>query len=255
LRPEGWQVLRRNRASRSSTPAQPTTQQPSETDGGGRHQRNETTRRLDEQARKLHDENEERKRRSLVRIEEDHTGKTSHAHQAVASRTKQLETVYAENVAKLEAARNASRQATEADWRTGVLPLWEALHAGSGAAEKLFLPWRAELWQQFSLPDAFAHSARFGELDVHVEKFCGVALEGKGLVFPGPAQFTQPLLLSVPRQASLLFETKQSGQEQIIGALNNLVLRLLTSAPPGRLPSLRSGGSAKLCRHHAPGGF
>jgi len=44
-----------------------------------------------------------------------------------------------------------------------------------------------------------------------------------------------PLLLEVPRAASILFETKQSGQEQVIGALNNLVLRLLTSAPPGAL--------------------
>src|SRR6185436_12297819 len=38
-----------------------------------------------------------------------------------------------------------------------------------------------------------------------------------------------------PRQASLLFETKQSGQEEVIGALNNIALRLLTNSPPGRL--------------------
>jgi len=43
------------------------------------------------------------------------------------------------------------------------------------------------------------------------------------------------LLVSVPDAASILFETKTSGHEQIIGALNNLVLRLLTSAPPGKV--------------------
>jgi hypothetical protein len=91
------------------------------------------------------------------------------------------------------------------------------------------------LWKDFTLPNEFVPAARFAELAVDVEKLCEVPLPGRELAFPGPTQFAQPLLLSVPRQASLLFETKQSGQEQVIGALNNLVLRLLTSAPPGRL--------------------
>jgi hypothetical protein len=103
------------------------------------------------------------------------------------------------------------------------------------AANKLFPPWRDEFWQSFTLPDQFMHAARFAELAVDLEKFCEVTLQGKGLQLPGPMQFSGPLLLSVPGQASVLIETKQSGQEHVIGALNNLVLRLLTSAPPGRL--------------------
>ncbi|HXJ72572.1 MAG TPA: hypothetical protein VNM37_06955, partial [Candidatus Dormibacteraeota bacterium] len=225
--------------------------------------RHDWTRRLEEQGRNLQAENEERKQRGLLRTEADHTEKMARFHQEGAARAKQLETVYAENVGKLDAARQASRTAVEADWRTGVLPLVAALQAAGIAAEKHFPPWRAELWRQFTLADEFAHATRFAELVVDLEKFCEVSLEGKGLAWldevaagilravepgcqPGGKQpstargtpaptLTVPLLLSVPRQASLLFETKQSGQEQVIGALNNLVLRLLTSSPPGRL--------------------
>src|SRR6266576_3369943 len=148
--------------------------------------RNEWTRQLEEQARNLQTENEERKRRGLLRIEENHAENTARSHQEVASRTKQIETLYAENVSKLEAAHNASRQAVETDWRTGALPPWKTLQAARGAAEKIFPLWRAELWKDFTLPNEFVPSARFAELAVDVEKFCAVSLAGRELAFPGP---------------------------------------------------------------------
>jgi hypothetical protein len=55
------------------------------------------------------------------------------------------------------------------------------------------------------------------------------------LPLPGPAQFRVPLLLSYPDQGSILFETSTVGRDGIIGALNNIILRLLAVAPPGRL--------------------
>jgi DNA segregation ATPase FtsK/SpoIIIE-like protein len=115
------------------------------------------------------------------------------------------------------------------------LPLYAQLQNTSVLPERIFPPWRAELWQEFTLPDEFAHAARFAELAVDLEKFCEVSLAGKRLALPGSIHLNVPLLLAMPGQASVLFETKQSGQTPVIGALNNLVLRLLTSAAPGRL--------------------
>src|SRR2546421_9208415 len=45
---------------------------------------------------------------------------------------------------------------------------------------------------------------------------------------PGAARFSLPLLLTFPDRGSILFETKESGREPAIAALNNLVLRLLS---------------------------
>ncbi len=52
---------------------------------------------------------------------------------------------------------------------------------------------------------------------------------------PGPARFSVPLCLAYPEQGSILFETANAGHDEAIGALNNIILRLLSTAPPGRL--------------------
>ena len=57
----------------------------------------------------------------------------------------------------------------------------------------------------------------------------------KRLALPGPARFYVPLCLAYPEQGSILFETGTTGHDEAIGALNNVILRLLSVAPPGRL--------------------
>ncbi len=191
--------------------------------------------RLEEQARKLNTVNEERKRLKLLHLTEHHTETIARLTREAVSRKAQLETAHAGNLARLHTARDAGRQAIEADWQSSVLPLLDTFHAACAATDELFAPWREEFWRGFTLPEEFLHAARFAELSVDVEKFCGVTLADKGLKLPGEPILTLPLLLSVPGAASILFETKNSGHTQVIGALNSLVLRLLTSAPPGRV--------------------
>jgi hypothetical protein len=201
----------------------------------GRTLRKEWSGRLEDQARKLNTVNEERKRLKLLRISEDHKEAIERLTREAVSRKAQLDASHAENLARLNTARAAGRQAIEVDWQSSVLPLLDSFHVARAATDELFAPWREELWRGFTLPEEFLHAARFGELSVDLEKLCGVTLEDKGLELPGEPTLTLPLLLSVPGAASILFETKNSGHTQVIGALNSLVLRLLTSAPPGRV--------------------
>ncbi|HMP82127.1 MAG TPA: FtsK/SpoIIIE domain-containing protein [Verrucomicrobiota bacterium] len=200
-----------------------------------RSTRKDWEQRLNEQARHLIAENEERHRRALVRIEADYSERMTRHNDEVAAHTGKLESENIENNARLNAALDAARASIKSDWQNVVLPLYNLLQSASKSATETFPPWRGELWENFSSPDDFAHAARFAELAVDLERFCSASLKGEGFSLPDPARINAPLLLSIPRQASVLFETKTSGQELVIGALNNLVLRLLTSAPPGRL--------------------
>jgi hypothetical protein len=50
---------------------------------------------------------------------------------------------------------------------------------------------------------------------------------------PGPLSL--PLLLTFPHQGSILFETGTTGRETAIAALNNILFRLLSTTPPGKL--------------------
>src|SRR5205807_5466240 len=66
-------------------------------------------------------------------------------------------------------------------------------------------------------------------------KLCGALPKDPRLALPGPARFSLPLALAYPNQGSILFETATTGHDIAIGALNNIILRLLSTAPPGRL--------------------
>lgn len=200
-----------------------------------RRRRDELTEQFKERTRKLHLANEERQRLARNGIGEALSERQAALRKSFTENTAHLESIYRENVAKLTAARDAGRQASEADWRNVVLPLLAEFQAAGPLADQLFPPWRAELWKHFRLPDHFAQAARFASLTVDLAKFFEAPSANTDFALPDTKQLNVPLTLVLPEHASLLFETKNSGHEQVIGALNNLVLRLLTSAPPGRL--------------------
>ena len=52
---------------------------------------------------------------------------------------------------------------------------------------------------------------------------------------PGGTSLAVPLVLDFPAHGSLLFETPKDGGDEAIAAINNLVFRVLSSAPPGKV--------------------
>jgi len=188
-----------------------------------------------EQAEKLHNVNQERRRQRLLRAEETLREYRTHTTNETLSQKQSLDATQGENLTKLETTRNATRQAIESDWQNVVLPLWTQLQEASALAIERFAPWRQEDWQNLKLPTGFGGAAPFAELQVDLERLSGVKLDHPELELPGASQFAVPLLIAVPDAGSLLFETKNSGHEQIIGALNSVILRLLTVTPPGKV--------------------
>ncbi len=191
--------------------------------------------RLNDQARRLQLANEERKRLWLKSVNEKHADLTTKSHDRLLAAMKHLESGYANDLARLTATRDEGRRSLEDQWQNVTAPALVTLNESGGAAEKMFPAWRTELWKQFTLPDDFKHAAKFAMLHVDTSKISREAVELNTTRTIQASELNVPLLLSVPNQASVLFETKTSGHEQVIGALNNLILRLLTSAPPGRL--------------------
>jgi len=198
-------------------------------------QRAAWTTELSERGRRVNEANEGLRTHNQARIEQAYGERITQLTAASAARKRQVESAHAEGSTKVKTSQDAAWRVLEAEWLKGVLPLYAQLQNSGALADTLFPPWQAENWQTFHLPQNFTPAASFGRLAVDLEKFCEVSLAGRRLALPGSAHLTIPLLIAMPGQASVLFETKQSGQQQVIGALNNLVLRLLTSAPPGRL--------------------
>ena len=103
------------------------------------------------------------------------------------------------------------------------------------AAEQLFPGWEAPFWKQWTPPDEFKNAARFGRLEVALATFAEKLPKDPRLSLPGPADFTVPLTLVYPRQGSILFETGKTGGNEAVAAINNIIFRLLSTTPPGKL--------------------
>jgi hypothetical protein len=131
--------------------------------------------------------------------------------------------------------RESAWLALAAEWRAAVDPIYAALGTAQRESEAHFPAWSRSYVQQWTPPEQFAHAAQFARLEVEVVKLAGALPRTTRLSLPGPAHFAVPLVLTVPQHASLLVETKGEGREQAVATLNDTILRLLTSAPPGRL--------------------
>jgi S-DNA-T family DNA segregation ATPase FtsK/SpoIIIE len=201
----------------------------------GKSLRDDWARRLEDRARRLNSVTDGRRLHRLGVVEQQHAHKVRELTGQSAEHKAALQITQSEGLAKLTDARDETLGALTADWQNIVLPTYREIEAAAQAAEHAFPAWDADHWKQFTLPDDFPHAARFAGLSLDIEILAGVTLKDERFMLPGPRRLTVPLLLEVPRHASLLFESKQSGQERIIDALNNIILRLFTSAPPGRL--------------------
>jgi hypothetical protein len=135
----------------------------------------------------------------------------------------------------LTADHEAKRRVIEAEWESTVKPLYAAITEAISTTQELFPAWGGLEMENWTPPPQFSHLARFAQLDVDVPKLCEANPQDKGLLVPGPLRFGLPLCLVYPEQGSILFETAATGHDEAIGGLNNIILRLLSTAPPGRL--------------------
>jgi hypothetical protein len=123
----------------------------------------------------------------------------------------------------------------EGEWKAKLEPIYAEIHSAQKLADKLFPDWSANLLSNWAPPEKFSQAAKFGRLDVDVAALCGSRPRQPGLSLPGPEKFWLPLCLAYPDQGSILLETAKTGHDQAISLLNNIILRLLSTAPPGRL--------------------
>ena len=137
--------------------------------------------------------------------------------------------------AQFDADYEAHWQKLEVEWKSTIEPIYEGIKSANDMARVLFPPWDTAVVENWAPPARFAAAARFAQMEVEVERLAEVRISDKRLALPGPSRFSVPLCLAYPEQGSILFETADQGHDEAIGALNNIILRLLAVAPPGRL--------------------
>lgn len=184
---------------------------------------------------RLHQKNEQCLQGGVERLEQKHAKVMAHLRQEADARRRELADSRKTRIAKLEAGFADGWTQLSAEWQAITKPLFETLQALIADAGKYFPDWQtfgAGAWQS---PEHFLNAILFARLEVQLDKFIGTLPKDKRLALPCPSSLSLPLLLTHPQQGSLLFETGKEGGEQALGSINNIILRLLATTPPGRV--------------------
>ncbi|MGH7213575.1 MAG: FtsK/SpoIIIE domain-containing protein, partial [Tepidisphaeraceae bacterium] len=141
--------------------------------------------------------------------------------------------------AAAEQARNANKK-IHRDRRAQLQTRWDGglSRIESGIASQTdgaTATWDDPAWNDWQPPKAFPATVRFGQLRVDLKKVVEhVAGEGK-FTLQLPETFTVPALLAFPKQSSLLIHFDRDSRTEAIRTLQMVMVRLLTTIPPGRL--------------------
>jgi DNA segregation ATPase FtsK/SpoIIIE-like protein len=171
----------------------------------------------------------------LGKAQSEHTSSVTQLRDAADAQARQSADTHAEKMARLTAEYETRWQTLQTEWENGIRPIHETIRAANATAEELFPDWQQPVWKQWALPEEFKNAAKFGRVEVDVEKLVGVAPKDKRLALPFPASFSIPLLLKYPGQGSIIFETGKIGGDEAVAAINNIIFRLLSVHPPGKL--------------------
>jgi DNA segregation ATPase FtsK/SpoIIIE-like protein len=190
---------------------------------------------IDDKTVRVTAKNDAHRKSRLVRLERDHAETTWRLRRGSVEQLDGFRKSIQEKESRLNAERAARWEAMQAEWKARVEPIYQAVNAAKAEAARLFPVWEPKVVEQWNPPTKFEQAAKFGSLEVDVEKLCEAMPKDPRLALPGPAKFSAPLLLTYPNEGSVLFEMTNFGPAMMIGALNNAILRLLMAAPPGRL--------------------
>jgi hypothetical protein len=189
----------------------------------------------DGKAFRILEKNDRLRQAKLDQLQRQHSGNLDQWKRTAETRQKAEVEASEEREAKLNTDYQSQWQTIEADWKKAIQPIYEAIESANALAGKLFPLWAPPVLETWTPRSQFAAAAQFAKLAVDVEKLAETTIKDKRLALPGPARFSLPLCLAYPEQGSILFETSNQGHDEAIGALNNIILRLLSTAPPGRL--------------------
>ena len=172
----------------------------------------------------------------LFRIEHEWKARLAQLKSDAEARKQQATQIHDAEIAEISAAEDAQWEKLDADWTREITALYDAIDAMNAAGDAHFPAWSPALAASWTPPVAFTPATKFARLELNLtQRHDANPKDVHRLALPGSTRVSIPLSLSFPEQGSLLFETRESGGAAVIGAIENVILRLLTTTPAGKL--------------------
>lgn len=174
---------------------------------------------------------EEQRKQSQAEVEDWWRTRREELHQGYMNEVEAARRNREARIAAIDAEYASDRAALARLWEEGLARIQAPMDEQNTAGGRKFPPWDDASWNDWVPPRHFAAVIRFGELGVDLKEITEELPRQLAL----PESFSVPAMLAFPNQASLLIHSGQKGHDQAIQTLQNVMLRLLTSLPPGRV--------------------
>ncbi len=119
-------------------------------------------------------------------------------------------------------------------WQTGMADFQASVDSMNHECERLFLGWDDSTWDDWRPPRSIPPAIRFGHHEVALDQIENGIPRDQRLI-PDRLQFALPALLPFPDSSMLLLETDGGGGDRAVDVLRAVMLRMLTSIPPGKV--------------------
>jgi DNA segregation ATPase FtsK/SpoIIIE-like protein len=173
--------------------------------------------------------------RVLEQIEKAHESAVAGARRRAEAAGRSRAEAERAAVAVAETERDAAMESLAAEWREQAVPLHKETASLAALAGERFPEWSAEVCEGWKPPETATAAVPFGQVRVSMEELAGALPVDPRFALPGPGEFDLPATIGLPEHGSLMFETGGEAPAEVAGALNNLILRLLSAFPPGRV--------------------
>jgi len=171
----------------------------------------------------------------MERIASERASRNERLRDEAETRNQQATQARETALAALDAEEKALWEELETGWKREIIPIYEAINAMNSALAPAVPVWSAQSVESWTPPAGFTPATKFGRLEVDLTKQEEPLPADARLALPGPPQLAVPVALSYPDMGSLLFETFEAAGPAIMGTINEIILRLLSATPPGKL--------------------
>jgi DNA segregation ATPase FtsK/SpoIIIE, S-DNA-T family len=117
-------------------------------------------------------------------------------------------------------------------WNGEIAPRIEKLSELNALASEHFPEWTPAMVKAWQPPEVFPVAVPFGRVETDIS---GNLPKDARLALPCSPVLGAPLALEFPGEGSLLLETRESAGEAASGVFNEIILRLLSVTPPGKV--------------------
>ena len=169
--------------------------------------------------------------RNLQRFEEQKAQALTQVSDPLAQQRQQM---IDQHVASMQAMNTAAVQrwtGIKAEWNRKVPPLLDAVEEIQLADAA-----RMEPWSTTYQPHAhFPYAVRFGTLKLDLSIAAALFAKETPYKLHNHEHVSLPLALAFPQEGSLLIETDDDGGKWVADVMNDVIFRLFTQAPPGKV--------------------